>query len=863
MERKPRIMVDATPILNRFRFRGVGNQTYSMLKQLLKDTSVTWQFIGPGRKSDFIHNLGYNSETEVPAEFEFYSLGNQRNFLQGVLAPVYYHLIMAPVIRGAKPDLFLNFQIEHTIPLNIPSIACLPDIIPYKLNSYSQKSQFANWLKKLNYQWLLNRAKQATQIYTISDYSRDDLIEAGFAENKVKVIPLALSEIFQQAAEQSQWQLDDAQFKRRTFNIYNITSPYICYFGGLEKNKNVTQILNAFSLITDKYPDLRLVIGGGEFKLGWDHKATPQNERAAALMEQAVSLKILHKLIFTGFVEEQHLPLIYHNAECFVHMSVYEGFGLNVLEPQYVGTPVVAAKASTYPEVLGESALLVDPHSPTEIAQAISSIVGSEPEKIKLKTDLITKGRKNVARYSWERSGKELIKLAKKTLIDSIKMKEVEKSAPKQIVKENQLEAPIPTRIEDPKPETKVPEPKNLEAKVPEPNEPEQKRAVILASYFHPFKGGMEKVALDYGKFLIKMGYEVTVLTSDRKDGNIVIKKEEEFEGIKIKRLERKGRNYYFYKLKNLFKELNSIDPDLIYAHGFGFWGHDRVLIRYHLTKLWRRLRKQRSKRLIIINTPHGPFMSKEESGLRQVFKKIFTFWQSLYLPRILDAVLAVNPEQHVWITKNYRIPLRKISLHPPLMPQAPADIEDIIAAKAKKGYVQISCISRFAEYKGFDDILAAFAEINSSVPTKLYFGGASDGYERSLQTLISFSPRKEDITLEVNISDERRDEILRETDIFIFASAWEAFGIVLAEAMAQGAAVLSSNTEGGRFLVRNDQNGNLFPYKDFRKIVDLTNALLNDKEKLHKYQQESVKIVAKFSSDHLYEEFAKFIASL
>src|SRR5690606_37432556 len=122
---------------------------------------------------------------------------------------------------------------------------------------------------------------------------------------------------------------------------------------------------------------LKLAIGGAEFKLGWDHKATPLNERAVALDALANELKIRHKVIFTGFIEDKHLPTMLRYARCFVHLSNYEGFGLTVLEAQAAGTPVVAANSSCYPEVLKDSAILVEPTNTGEFASQIAKFVGA------------------------------------------------------------------------------------------------------------------------------------------------------------------------------------------------------------------------------------------------------------------------------------------------------------------------------------------------------------------------------------------------------------------------------------------------------------------------------------------------------
>jgi glycosyltransferase involved in cell wall biosynthesis len=836
MNPKPRIAIDATPLTNEFRLRGVGNQVYSTLRNLLQNKSYQWVFIAPGSKTDLVTALGYPATTELPNDFEFISLGQQNSFWQNAFAWGYYKFVLGPAVNKANADLFLTFQLNRGFPLEIPSLVYIPDITPYRSGVYSQKSGLANWLKKQSYLWLFNRAKRAARILSPSEFTKEDLVSAGFAAEKITVIPLALSDAYAQAVASFTGKLDDPQIKRRTLNIYNITEPYICYFGGLETNKNVPQLLASFAKLTNKFPDLKLVIGGGEFKLGWDHKAVPLNERAQGIADLARELKVSHKVIFTGFVETKHLPIIYRQAKAFVHLSKYEGFGLNVLEPQAVGIPVVAANASTYPEVLGDSALLVDPDNTKEIAAAIESLVANDQAARTKREDLVAAGYKNLDRFSWGKSSKLLLQEIRTALQNS---QPVAQSVP-QAAPSEAAETAAATQLQ------------------PEPKAP--KKAVVISAYFHPFLGGSEKVALDYAKFLARSGFEVTVLTSDRKQDKVVIKKEDTEQGLLIKRLPRKGSNYYFYSLEGLYAQLSAIQPDLIHMHGFGFWAHDMAVMRYKLKNWLLRKFGRRSKDTKVVNTPHGPFMSKPETGLRAIFKAVFTFWQSLYLNRMLTAAIAVNPEQTNWINRTYKIHKSKIQLFPPVMPNLAKGFDELLKKKRSKRYIQIASVSRLASYKGFEDIVAAFEQINSAVQTKLVIAGATDDYALELKRIIGNSTRREDISFEVDISEKRRDEILKESDIFVFASSWEAFGIVLGEAMAWGNALVSSNTEGGRFLVKPGVNGELFNYKDLKALIEKLNLLVTDRERIGNYQAESGKIVSRFSSKKLSEQYLAYI---
>lgn len=821
---RPRVLIDATELTNQFRFRGVGNLTFSLLRNLLQNKDIDWQLMAPGNKQQLIEALGYHSAAELPYSFEFHSLGNgPESFLYKLFTPVYYYLKVLPLIKRVQPELCLFINSERGIPLDIPTLVFVHDVIPYKTGKYSQKNWLVNQLKKFNYSWAIKRAKQAKQILTISQFTKQDLISVGFRPENITIVPLAISAMVMREVEKlGQSLYSDQNIKRRTLNMYNITSPYIFYYGGLEANKNVDQIVKAFAEISDRYPSLKVVIGGGEFKLGWDHKAVPQNERAEKLLRLIKDLQIQHRVTFTGFIDAQHLPVILRYASCFIHLSRYEGFGLSVLEPQLVGTPVIAANRSSYPEVLQDSAILVDPDNTAAIAEQLVKLLNSDRSAQELRNDLATKGQANVKRYNWNKSAAIVLQTIKTAL------------------KEQTVTPTTQTKAQP--------------VALKQGGDSSSKTAVVIAAYFHPFVGGMEQVALDYARFLLKAGFQVTVLTSDRKQGQIVVKKTEEYEGLKIVRLQRLGKNYYFYLLKGLYQQLRTLQPDLIHVHGFGFLGHDQAIWRY------RRFVNQQVK---IVNTPHGPFMSKEEQGIRAIVKAVFTFIQSLYLNRLLDRVIAVNPSQYLWLERRYLISEAKIILLPPVMPQPPVNLAKLWQAKHKKGYIQITSLGRLADYKGYDDLVAAFNEINTATLTKLTIAGKSDNYDKALNKLIGASPRREDISLERDITNARREEILRATDIFVLASAWEAFGIVIAEAMSQGAAIISTTTEGGKFLVETGVNGLLFDYKDIRKLIDNINHLLNDKEKLLSMQTKGVEMVGRYSAKVVAAGYYKLLGSL
>lgn len=148
---------------------------------------------------------------------------------------------------------------------------------------------------------------------------------------------------------------------------------YILYLGTKHKRKNIEGLKKAYKILKERY-------------------------------------KIPHGLILAGveeYVSENKKWQLLKNADVFAFPSFYEGFGMPVLEAQAVGTPVVASSNSSFPEILNNSALLVNPKNPEEIAEAIYKIIQNPG----LKKELIKKGQENVKRLSWQKCAKETLKV--------------------------------------------------------------------------------------------------------------------------------------------------------------------------------------------------------------------------------------------------------------------------------------------------------------------------------------------------------------------------------------------------------------------------------------------------------------------
>jgi glycosyltransferase involved in cell wall biosynthesis len=234
----------------------------------------------------------------------------------------------------------------------------------------------------LRFQFLtqLRKHRSAKKIVTVSHFSKQDILRClKVPEKKIEVIYNGVSPLFAQKKIISK----------------STISNYILYVGDLRKRKNVLTLAKAYLALPiqlqNKYPFV--FTGEGE-----------QKKKIIQLFKQKKTLAFLHSI---GKVSEEELPKWYQNAELFVFPSLFEGFGLPIVEAQKSGIPVICGKNSSLPEIAGKGALITDVRNPKSLTEAMYKILTDENFKKKL-TDL---GTANAERFSWEQTASQYVKV--------------------------------------------------------------------------------------------------------------------------------------------------------------------------------------------------------------------------------------------------------------------------------------------------------------------------------------------------------------------------------------------------------------------------------------------------------------------
>ena len=309
-----------------------------------------------------------------------------------LIIPAYYYL------TKEKPDVILSPT--HYIPAFIKAkrITTIFDLSFLRFPEMFQKQDLYKLTK-----WTEYSAKNSEAIITISDSSKNDIKE--FYKVPDKKITVAYPGYNENLFKP----INDKDKIQSILDKYKITGNYIIYIGTIQPRKNLLRLIQAFKKVilsevegSVSHPNsLKLVIAGkikGKGKQGW------MNEE---ILEEPKKLKIEDKVIFTDFVPTEELPYLISGSRAFVLPSLWEGFGIPVVEAMACGVPVITSNVSSLPEVTGDAGLLVDPKSTTQIEQAIRLLTTDQ----KLHTKLSKKALEQAKKFSWKQMAENVVKI--------------------------------------------------------------------------------------------------------------------------------------------------------------------------------------------------------------------------------------------------------------------------------------------------------------------------------------------------------------------------------------------------------------------------------------------------------------------
>lgn len=286
-----------------------------------------------------------------------------------------------------------NLDLLHSMAFVTPIVGQIPTIVTvYDLSFVHFPEKFPTLQRHYLQSQTARSTRQARQVITISEASRQDL-QRHFSVplEKISVILPGVDPQFQPLPEEK-----IAAFR----DEHRLPEHFILHVGTLQPRKNIPILIEA--LARPECHDVDLVLAGAK---GWMYDE---------IFGQAETLGVMNRLHFVGYVADEALPFWYNAAKVLVFPSVYEGFGMPIVEAMACGTPVVAARSSSIPEAGGEAALYFDPQDAETLARHLSDILGDDHLAEKMRQN----GLAQAQNFSWERAGLETAQVYAKVLSD-------------------------------------------------------------------------------------------------------------------------------------------------------------------------------------------------------------------------------------------------------------------------------------------------------------------------------------------------------------------------------------------------------------------------------------------------------------
>jgi glycosyltransferase involved in cell wall biosynthesis len=290
------------------------------------------------------------------------------------------HFSIPRKLRRLGADLLHSPHYVRPLLCPTPSVVTIHDCIHLVFPQYLPSRMAWSYARFM----MGSAIRKSALVFTVSEASRSDILRFyPWADpDRVQVVPNALDEAL----------LEDPgpEEMDRVKERYQIRGRFVLYAGNIKPHKNLDRLVSAFGLLKQApgHEDVKLFIIGDEVN------------RYGALRRGVERLGVRQDVRFFGFVPDRTLAALYRLASVFAFPSLYEGFGLPPLEAMACGTPVVTSRISSLPEVVGDAALLVDPYSVEEIADALTRVL-ADP---KLREGLVERGLLRVKNFSWERS---------------------------------------------------------------------------------------------------------------------------------------------------------------------------------------------------------------------------------------------------------------------------------------------------------------------------------------------------------------------------------------------------------------------------------------------------------------------------
>ncbi len=367
-----------TRLLLKNKLEGIGWFTYESLKRIVLSH--------PEHEFFFIFDRKYDKSFIFSDNVKPIVIGPQAR--HPILHYLWFEHSIPRILKKIKPDIFLSPDAYCSLNTKTKTLIVIHDL------NFEHFPEHMPWLVRKYYRYYTPRfAKKADRIATVSGFSKNDIVEQyGISPNKIDVVFNGANENFKPVTD---------EVKLETKQKFTKGDDFFVFIGALNPRKNLATLFKAFDIYKSKNETRVKLIVVGE-KMWWTGNIKDAYE----------NMKHKEEVVFTGRLEPEELYKVVASAMAVAYVSIFEGFGIPIVEAWYSDTPVITSNVTAMPEIAGDAALIIDPFQVESIANAMKSITFDDG----LRQRLIEKGRERRELFSWDKTAKNLWDSIEKTM---------------------------------------------------------------------------------------------------------------------------------------------------------------------------------------------------------------------------------------------------------------------------------------------------------------------------------------------------------------------------------------------------------------------------------------------------------------
>ncbi|KUK77592.1 MAG: Glycosyl transferase group 1 [candidate division WS6 bacterium 34_10] len=386
------LIIDCTTTQNQLKHHGIGVYTKNVVKNIIRYPETKFSLLLFNAPSTLDETLKNRKEN-----VEIIRIGKLRK--SDYLNTLWFNTQYLPNIKKIKTEDSIYYcpYFWAGIPsITLPTVLMIHDMILPIFNIYSEGNKLKNFIKKQLYWIELNKSKKCKGIVVNSQCTKDDYLKyyPDYDPNKIKVVYL-----------DAELEGTSPNWDEKLPHDYKQKGYYIYMGGTVYKNKNSKGVVDGYSNLLQKLPSKEkapyLIIAGGNF--------VKDNQQATEFREYIKDKGLENKIILTGFYEDNQSQQLLSNSIAMLHLSLYEGFGISLVEGMKAGTAVIAHNGSCYPEVLNGAGILVDGKNEEEVGEAMLNVYQNR----EYRDEIVRKGLERAQQFSWEKTAAETYQFIK------------------------------------------------------------------------------------------------------------------------------------------------------------------------------------------------------------------------------------------------------------------------------------------------------------------------------------------------------------------------------------------------------------------------------------------------------------------